>query len=54
MKVFRTFRNCPNSKKLNLYHTLISAEGHQRLKTALPECEIVWDPDSALPNRRRS
>lgn len=41
-------------EKLNLYHTLISAEGHQKLKTALPECEIVWDPDSALPNRRRS
>jgi hypothetical protein len=39
-------------KHLNLYHTLVTEKGIQELKTALPECRIVFDRDSALPNRR--
>ena len=39
-------------KSLNLYHTLVTEKGMQELKTALPACEIVFDRDSALPNRR--
>ena len=39
-------------KSLNLYHTLVTEKGMQELKAALPSCEIVFDRDSALPNRR--
>ncbi|HUQ90614.1 MAG TPA: hypothetical protein VM120_02960 [Bryobacteraceae bacterium] len=41
-------------KKLNLYHTLITGKGYQELQTALPNCKIVFDAASSLPNRRRS
>jgi len=40
--------------RLNLYHTLITAPLHAELKSALPSCEIVWEAESANPNRRRS
>ena len=36
----------------NLYHTLVTEKVMQELKAALPSCEIVFDRDSALPNRR--
>ena len=39
-------------KSLNLYHTLVTEKAMQELKSALPSCEIVFDRDSALPNRR--
>jgi hypothetical protein len=39
-------------KSLNLYHTLVTEKGMQDLKAALPSCEIVFDRDSARPNRR--
>ena len=39
---------------VNLYHTLISEQGHARLVKALPKAKIVWDRDSKLPNRRGS
>ena len=39
---------------VNLYHTLISEQGHERLVKALPKAKIVWDRDSKLPNRRGS
>ncbi|MGH9672751.1 MAG: hypothetical protein ACRD44_06175, partial [Bryobacteraceae bacterium] len=39
-------------KHLNVYHTLVTEKGHQELKKALPACEIIWDRDSSLPNRR--
>ena len=41
-------------KSLNLYHTLVTESGLKELKAALPECKIIWDKDSALPNRRRA
>jgi len=41
-------------KYLNLYHTLVTEKGYGELKKALPECQIVWDRDSMLPNRRGS
>jgi hypothetical protein len=41
-------------KHLNLYHTLVTERGFERLKEALPGCEIVWDRDSSLPTRRGS
>ncbi len=41
-------------KKLNLYHTMFTKQGEQRLRTAVPECEIIWDPRSSDPKRRRS
>jgi hypothetical protein len=39
-------------KSLNLYHTLVTEKGLARLKTALPDCGIVFDRDSTLPARR--
>ena len=41
-----------NLKRLNLYHTLVTEKGVKELKSVLPNCEIVFDRDSALPNRR--
>jgi hypothetical protein len=40
--------------KLNLYHTLVTKEGVGRLKKSRPSCQIVWDPESSLNNRRRA
>jgi hypothetical protein len=39
-------------KELNLYHTLVTEKGLEDLEGALPDCEITFDRDSALPNRR--
>jgi hypothetical protein len=39
-------------KSLNLYHTLVTEKGMAELKAAMPSCDIVFDRDSALPNRR--
>ncbi len=39
-------------RELNIYHTLVTEKGMLALKTALPDCKIVFDRDSALPNRR--
>lgn len=39
-------------KSLNLYHTLVSEKGYQDLQASLQSCNIVFDRDSALPNRR--
>ncbi len=41
-------------RRLNLYHTLISEDAHNRLRKALPQTTIIWDRDSKLPNRRGS
>ena len=40
--------------KLNLYHTFFTAAGYQQIRAAVPECEIIWDPKSSDPKRRRS
>jgi hypothetical protein len=42
----------PNLKVLDLYHTLVSERGYERIKSSLPHCNIVWEKDSALPSRR--
>src|SRR5690606_5596975 len=39
-------------RSLNLYHTLIRDEGVAELSGRLPDCRIIWDRDSTLPNRR--
>src|SRR5262249_46471833 len=39
---------------LNLYHTLVTEQCYRVLAAALPQCKIVWDRDSSLPNRRGS
>ncbi|MBM3738602.1 MAG: hypothetical protein FJW39_22720 [Acidobacteria bacterium] len=39
---------------LNLYHTLITEAGFRKLQQAMPDTRIVFDRDSALPNRRGS
>jgi len=39
---------------LNLYHTLVTEKGYQELRAALPNCRIIWDRNSSLPNRRGS
>jgi hypothetical protein len=41
-------------EKLNLYHTTFTEQGHEQIRTALPDCEIIWDPLSSDPTRRRS
>jgi Leucine-rich repeat (LRR) protein len=46
--------NMKSLRLLNLYHTLVSEEGHARLVKALPQTKIIWDRDSKLPNRRGS
>lgn len=47
------FAQLPSLKVLNLYHTLVTEAGYSKIKAALPACEIVFERDSALPNRRR-
>ena len=47
-----TLKTMAGLKVLNLYHTLVTEKGFGELKTALPDCKIVFDRDSALPNRR--
>ena len=47
-------RGHANLKVLNLYHTLVTQKGYDALHSALPDCRIVWDRDSSLPNRRGS
>ena len=39
-------------KSLDLYHTLVSDKGYERIKTSVPKCSIFWDKDSTLPSRR--
>jgi hypothetical protein len=41
-------------QKLNLYHTLLTDKGYEQLKAALPACEVIYERESALPNRRKS
>ena len=48
----QALKSMASLKALNLYHTLVTEKGHAGLKAALPACEIVFDRDSALPNRR--
>jgi len=45
-------RSMTELRALNIYHTLVTENAWHALKTALPECQIVFDRDSALPNRR--
>ena len=44
----------PNLQIVNLYHTTVTAAGAERLKKALPKCQVIWDRDSARPNRRKT
>ena len=44
----------PNLQMVNLYHTLFTENGVKRLKEKLPKCKVVWDRDSARPNRRKT
>src|SRR5262245_21892683 len=43
-----------NLRFLNLYHTMVTEKGYEQLKVALPACQIIFDRDSSLPNRRKS
>jgi hypothetical protein len=44
----------PNLRKVNLYHTTFTENGIKQLKEKLPKCQLVWDRDSARPNRRKT
>ena len=44
----------PSLQWVNLYHTLVTANGADKLKKAMPKTQIVWDRDSARPNRRKT
>ena len=44
----------PNLQMVNLYHTVFTENGVKRLKEKLPKCKVVWDRDSARPNRRKT
>ena len=48
----QTLHSMTELRALNIYHTLVTENAFRGLKTALPECQIVFDRDSALPNRR--
>jgi hypothetical protein len=37
---------------LNVYHTAVTEKAFNRFKAAEPACQVIWDRDSALPNRR--
>jgi hypothetical protein len=37
---------------IDLYHTLVSEQGIQSLKKALPDCKINWNLDSTRRGRR--
>jgi len=37
-------------RALNIYHTLVTEKGMLALQSALPDCKVVFDRDSALPN----
>jgi hypothetical protein len=52
--VIDTLVSLPRLEVLNLYHTLITETGVQRIKSSLPKCKVIWDENSALPNRRRT
>ena len=41
-------------KALNVYHTLFTEKGRALFRAAVPECDVVWDPLSSDPKRRRS
>jgi hypothetical protein len=42
-----------NLKVLNVYHTAVTEKAFERFHSAVPSCNVVWDRDSALPNRRK-
>ena len=48
----QSLRSMTELRSLNIYHTLVTENAMLALKTALPECQIIFDRDSALPNRR--
>src|SRR5262249_10264232 len=39
-------------QSLDLYHTPVSKKAYDALRTALPQCHIFYDDQSASPNRR--
>ena len=41
-------------RRLNLYHTFVTKQGVDDLAAQLPDCEIIWDPESGFPTRRGS
>ena len=43
-----------NLEYLNLRGTEVTEKVYDDLKGGLPACKIIWDPKSAMPNRRRS
>lgn len=44
----------PALQSVNLYHTTVTQSGFDKLKAALPKTKIIWDRDSARPNRRKT
>jgi hypothetical protein len=44
----------PNLQSVNLYHTLVTESGAKKLRAARPKCKVIWDRDSARPNRRKT
>jgi len=48
------FASMTNLQVLNLYHTTLTEAGAAKIKQALPKCKLLWDRDSARPNRRKT
>jgi Leucine Rich repeat len=44
----------PSLQSVNLYHTTVTETGAKKLREALPKCQVIWDRDSARPNRRKT
>jgi len=40
--------------RFNIAGETLICKAHAELKAALPDCRIIWDAASNLPNRRRS
>ena len=44
----------PKLEWVNLYHTVVTSNGAEKLRKAMPKTQIAWDRDSARPNRRKT
>lgn len=44
----------PRLRRIDLYHSLVTADGLGKLRVALPGATIIWDKEGGLPHRRRA
>ena len=52
MALMDASENLRKLKYVDVYHTVISEQGFESLKKALPGCQINWSLDSTKKERR--